>query len=271
MKKVPIAYQLYSARNDVQKDMAAVLRGVKALGYDGVEFAGFFGHSADEIREMLDQTGLIAISSHVPVADIEQDMFGTIAFHQKIGCRFIAIPYLADEYRPGAPGFAAMLKLIYRFGRLCRDAGIQLLYHNHDFEFVPFSGLYGFDFLYSAVPEDLLQTEIDVCWVHYAGEDPEKYIRKYAGRAPVIHLKDYVGRKGEGTPYGLIGQQKQADAAAFEFRPFGYGCVHAAKIVEAGVKAGAEWFVVEQDEWYQRTPLEAAAMSLATLRELGLK
>ena len=271
MKQAAIGYQLYSAREDVQKDLNGVLKTLSAMGYDGVEFAGFFGHSAEEISAMLKENHLQAISSHVPLASIEADMFGTIAYHQKIGCRYIAVPYLDDQHRPGAQGFAGVIKTINLFGRLCKKAGIQLLYHNHDFEFVQVSGLYGLDFLYEAVPAEILQTEIDTCWVKYAGEDPAAYLRKYAGRAPLVHLKDYVGKKGEGTPYGLIGQAKQADAVAFEFRPFGHGCQDAKAVVEAGLDAGAEWFIVEQDQWYNRTALEAAKMSIDTLFDLGLK
>ncbi|MDD6681957.1 MAG: sugar phosphate isomerase/epimerase [Clostridiales bacterium] len=271
MKHVPVGYQLYSAREEAQKDLAGVLKGLKEMGYDGVEFAGFYGNSAETVKQLLDENGLVAVSSHVPVASIEEDMFGTIAYHLTIGCKYIAIPYLDDAHRPGTPGFADMLKLIYKFGRLCKEAGIQLLYHNHDFEFVQLSGMYGLDFLYAAVPPCTLKTEIDTCWVKYAGEDPAAYLRKYTGRAPVVHLKDFVGRKGEGTPYGLIGQAKQADAVAFEFRPFGHGCQDAKSVVEAGIDAGAEWFVIEQDQWYNRHPLEAAKMSIDTLYDLGLK
>lgn len=272
MKHVPVGYQLYSAREDVQKDMLSVLKELKRLGYDGVEFAGFFGHTAQEVKSMLDETGLVAVSSHVPLTEIEADMFGTIAYHQQIGCQYIAVPYLDDAHRPGAAGFAKTIALIYRFGALCREAGIQLLYHNHDFEFVTLSGQYGLDFLYSAVSADILKTEVDVCWVKYAGEDPAAYLRSYTGRAPVVHLKDYVGRKGEGTPYGLIGQAKQADSnVPFEFRPFGHGSQNAKDVVEAGIDAGAQWFIIEQDQWYSRTPMEAAKMSIDTLYDLGLK
>ena len=169
MEKRPVAYQIYSARNEAAKDLLGVLRQLKAMGYDGVEFAGFYGHSAAQVKAMLEETGLVAISSHVPLAEIEADMFGVIAYHQTIGCKYIAIPYLDEQTRPGAPGFAAKLRLFQRFGRLCRQGGIQLLYHNHDFEFVTLSGLYGLDFLYQALPEELLACELDVCWVKYAG------------------------------------------------------------------------------------------------------
>ena len=271
MKKMPVGYQLYSAREMVAKDLKAVLVSLKEMGYDGVEFAGFFDYTAAEIAAMLEEVGLKAVSSHVPLASIEKDMMGTILFHKAIGCDTIVVPYLEEERRPGKPAFAKVMQSIYTFGQMCKAEGMKLLYHNHDFEFVDFSGMYGLDFLYDAIPADLLQTEIDVCWVKYSGVNPAEYIRKYTGRAPIVHLKDFVGRKGEGTPYGLIGQAKEADAVAFEFRPFGHGCQDAKAVVEAGIDAGAEWFVIEQDQWYNRHPLEAAKMSIDTLYDLGLK
>lgn len=274
MEKRPVAYQLYSARQEAEKDLDGVLGRLAAMGYDGVEFAGFYGHSAQEIKVLLEKHGLTAISSHVPFAQIEADMFGVIAYHQTIGCRFIAVPYLDEATRPGSTGFAHAIAVIHRFARLMKQAGLTLLYHNHDFEFITLSGMYGLDFLYQAVPEYLLKTELDVCWVKYAGEDPAAYIRKYAGRCPVIHLKDYVGVKRDGvTPYALIGldENQQKDVQAFEFRPVGYGCQDVASVLEAGIESGAEWFVVEQDESVGRPPLEAAQMSIDTLKKLGLK
>ena len=274
MEKRPVAYQIYSAREDAAKDLDAVLGALKGMGYDGVEFAGFYGNTAEQVKALLDKHGLKAISSHVPFVQIESDMFGVIAFHKAIGCEYIAVPYLDDQTRPGAPGFAHALKVIYKFAALLKEAGMTLLYHNHDFEFVSLSGQYGLDFLYDAVPADLLKTELDVCWVKYAGEDPANYIRKYAGRCPVVHLKDYVGRKQDGsTPYALIGldENEKKDTQAFEFRPFGYGCQNVEEVVEAGIESGAKWFIIEQDMSIGRTPLEAAEMSIGTLKKIGLK
>ena len=274
MEKRPVAYQIYSAREEAEKDLDAVLGSLKAMGYDGVEFAGFYGHTAQEVKEMLDKHGLKAISSHVAMNLIEADMFGVISYHKAIGCEYIAVPYLDDKTRPGAPGFAKALKTIYKFAGLLKEAGMTLLYHNHDFEFVTMSGQYGLDFLYDAVPADLLKTELDVCWVKYAGEDPAAYIRKYAGRCPVVHLKDFVGRKQDGsTPYALIGidENEKKDTQAFEFRPFGYGSQNAEEVVAAGIESGAKWFVIEQDLSIGRTPLEAAEMSIGTLKKIGLK
>lgn len=271
MRQLPVAYQLYSAREAAARDLNAVLQSLRKLGYDGVEFAGFYGHSAKEVKEMLDRNDLVAVSSHVPVSDIEKDMFGVIAYHQAIECSYIAVPFLDSAHRPGAPGFAQMIQMMHTFGRLCRKAGIQLLYHNHDFEFVPVCGMYGLDFLYAAVDEKILKTEIDVCWVKYAGVDPAEYLRKYTGRAPIVHMKDYVGQKTGGTPYGLLGQAKQADAVPFAYKPLGYGCQDMQAVTQAAVDAGAKWLVVEQDECYDQDPMEDARKSMETLRGLGVK
>ncbi|MHC1785967.1 MAG: sugar phosphate isomerase/epimerase family protein [Christensenellales bacterium] len=267
-----IAYQLYSARDEASKDLRSILKTLRQQGYEGVEFAGFYGHSAVEIKALLEETGLEAASSHVPLALMKEDPFGVLSFHQKIGCKYIAIPYLEEKDRPGAPGFAGVIRFIYSFARLCRKAGIQLCYHNHDFEFERVSGVYGLDFLYEAVPANLLMTELDTCWVKYAGVDPASYLKQYSGRAPVVHIKDFVGFKGEVSPYHLIGLKDNPDAAIaqFSYRPFGHGVQDAKGVVESALSAGARWLIIEQDESPDRPPMAASAMSIATLKQLGM-
>jgi len=274
MKRIPIGYQLYSARQQAAEDLPGVLFALAEMGYDGVEFAGFYGRGADEISALLADAGLQAVSSHVPLAEIEGNMQAVVDYHRAIGCGCIAVPYLPEERRPGTPGFASVLRAIAAFAPLCRETGIRLLYHNHDFEFVPFSGMYALDFLYEAFDPALLQTEIDTCWVRYAGEDPCAYLRKYAGRAPLVHLKDYVGRREGGKPpYGLLGQRElhQNGGIDFAFRPFGCGCQDAPAVVRAAIDAGAEWLIIEQDQSPDRPPLEDARLSLDTLRKIGVK
>lgn len=270
MKLCPIGYELYSAREEAAKDLDAVLSRLSALGYEGVEFAGFYGHSAKDIRHMLKKHHLKALASHVPVAEIEKDMQAVIDYHLEIGCDYIAVPYLDEQSRPGTPRFADILQLMYRFGRKCRKAGLHLLYHNHDFEFVELSGMTALDFIYAAIPENLLGCEIDTCWVRYSGVDPAEYLRKYKGRCPVVHVKDFTGRRTENPPYALIGLENSAPAedGAFSFQPVGYGCQDIPAIVAAAMESGAKWLVVEQDESKDRPPLEAAKLSLETLEKL---
>ena len=143
-----IGYQLYSARDAAERDLEGTLKAIKEMGYDGIELAGLYGKSAAQFRSALDKAGIRAVSAHVPLKEIEQDMFKTISDYKYLGCEYIAVPYTDETSRPGGSGFARALNTIAKFGRLCREAGLTLLYHNHDFEFVKISGVYGLDFIY---------------------------------------------------------------------------------------------------------------------------
>jgi sugar phosphate isomerase/epimerase len=147
---------------------------------------------------------------------------------------------------------------------------MQLLYHNHDFEFIKLDGKYALDILYDEVPAEYLQTELDVCWVNVGGEDPAKYLKKYAGRAPVVHIKDFYGERSEDM-YELIGIEKKAPKKPgnFEFRPVGSGLQNIPAILEAADAAGAAWLIVEQDEPSMGlAPLECAKKSIDYLKSI---
>ena len=150
--------------------------------------------------------------------------------------------------------------------------GLQLLYHNHDFEFLKIDGEYALDILYNTIPAELLATEIDTCWVNVGGEEPSAYVEKYSGRAPIVHLKDFSGSKGNGPLYKLIGIEEEETEKAentFEFRPVGYGCQDWKKIIASAEKAGAGWVVVEQDDPSMgKTPIECAQSSIEYLKTI---
>lgn len=250
---LPIALQLYSVRDFMEKDFEGTLKKVKEMGYEGVEFAGLYDRDPHEIRALLDEIGLTAISAHVAADTLLADLDGQLAAYQTLGCRFIALPWSAEEYRPGAAKFPVLIEQAKTIGAAAKKYGITLLYHNHDFEFVPLNGKPGLDVLYEEVPADLLETELDTCWVQVAGQDPASYVRKYTGRAPVVHLKDFLlaGQKPK-QMYELIGveQKKEEDEAAgtFEFRPLGCGLLDVPAVLAAAQDAGTQWVVVEQDQ-----------------------
>ncbi|MBQ1985501.1 MAG: sugar phosphate isomerase/epimerase, partial [Clostridia bacterium] len=144
--------------------------------------------------------------------------------------------------------------------------------HNHDFEFVKMeNGQYALDYMYDEIPASLLQTELDICWVKVAGEEPVEYINKYAGRAPVVHLKDFYKEGKPANMYELIGieTEKVEETGKFEFRPVGYGMQNIPPVLEAAVAAGANWVVVEQDQAYERAPIDAVTLSREYLKTLG--
>jgi len=267
--KLPIALQLYSIRNIAENNFAEALLETKKLGYDAVEYAGFFGISPNEVKKMTEDAGLAPVSAHVPYYDMLREPEKVMSDCAAAGCCYVAVPYLTPECRPGSEGFSETLKGIAKIARAAKSAGLTLLYHNHDFEFMRINGEYALDILYNTVPADLLMTEIDTCWVKVGGENPAEYIKKYTGRAPLVHLKDYVSSGKGGKMYKLIGidDDDNEKASDFGFRPIGYGCQNFSEIIKASENAGSEWVVVEQDEPSSgKTSLECAKMSIDWLK-----
>ena len=272
-EKTPIGVQLYSVRGDMENDFYGTLKAVKEMGYDGVEFAGLFGNSPEQVKAWCEELELNPISAHVPLVDMIDDLDAVINAYKVIGCKYLVVPYVTEERRPGAEQFEETVQAIAKIGEKVHEAGLTLLYHNHDFEFKTLEdGSYGLDYLYETVPADFLQTELDLCWVKYAGVEPADYLRKYSGRAPVVHFKDYFfeGPK-EGDPYALIGldEDKEQPKSAFEFRPVGCGLQDVPSLLEAFKDAGSEWIIVEQDEPSMGlTPLQSIKKSICNLHHL---
>lgn len=267
---LPIAIQIYSVRDAAAADFRGTLEKIKAMGYDGVEFAGLYGYSAKEVKAMCEEIGLVPVSAHVPYYDMVADPKGVLSAYAEIGCKYVAIPYLTPECRPGTDGFAEVVKNAAMLGEVAKELGMYLLYHNHDFEFDKIDGKYALEVLYDTVSAHLLGTELDTCWVRVGGEEPSAYVRKFAGRAPVVHLKDYAGGKSANM-YELIGieSEKKADDTPFEFRPVGFGVQNIPAIVAAAEFAGAQWLVVEQDQPSMGLdPLSCAQRSIDYLRSL---
>lgn len=268
MSSLPIAVQVYSVRDAASADLYDTLKQIKAMGYDGVEFAGLYGHAPAEIKEWCSEIGLTPISAHVPFADMLTNPMGVLSQYAEIGVKYVAVPYLVPEHRPDHANFPYVVEFINILCKAAKSLGMTMLYHNHDFEFIKVDGKYALDILYDTIPADLLETELDTCWVNVGGENPAEYIKKYSGRAPVVHLKDFAGEKSEDM-YELIGIEKKAPArpSNFEFRPVGKGNQDFPAILEAAKAAGAEWVVVEQDQATMGlTPLESIKVSIDYLK-----
>lgn len=268
LTKLPVAIQVFSVRDDAQADFKGTMQRLKDAGYEGVELAGLYGQTPAEVRKALDEVGIPAVSAHVPYVELLADPEKTIAAYQEIGCEYIAFPYLNDDVRHGTPVFEDTLKHMRHICEVAKKMGMPMLYHNHDFEFIKLeNGQYGLDYMYEKIPAELLQTELDTCWVNVAGENPSAYIRKYAGRCPVVHLKDFYKEGHASNMYELIGiAEKKETQGVFEFRPVGHGMQDMPSIVKAAEESGTKWLVVEQDRSVGRTPMEAALLSIQYLK-----
>ena len=245
MKQWPIAIQVYSVREQAEQDFAGTMRALKEMGYDGVELAGTYGMSAVEVKAILDEIGLELVSAHVGPDLLEQEEI--LADYAATGMKYIVIPWFpAPKDEKELENAVAKIRGI---AERCRAHGMQLLYHNHDFELETVGGRCILDAYYEDIPADLLQTELDMCWVNVGGKEPAAYLRKYSGRAPVVHLKDFTGSKSANM-YGLIDSKDSQTGAptTFEFRPVGYGRQEIPELVKAAEDAGSHWLIVEQDE-----------------------
>jgi len=253
MNKPVVALQLYTVRDFATKDLAGTLAKVKAMGYDAVELAGTYDLPTETFKKHLEDAGLDAVSAHVPVTAFEADAEGTVKMYKALGCKLISIPWLPIEALPGGQDYDKTLATITKAGKLCKDHGLQLGYHNHEFEFKTLPcGTFILDALFEATTPDILQAQIDTGWVLAAGQDPSQYTKKYAGRCPSVHLKDIVKVNGK-----------------FEDRPIGQGSQDIPSVTKAAQEAGASIFVVELDEAVNITSLDAAKQSRVYLKEIG--
>lgn len=224
-----IGLQLYTVREHLERDFEGTLRKVAELGYQGVEFAGFYDRSAEQVQEILRETGLTAIGAHTPYNRLKEALEEELTFNKAIGSRYIVVPYLAEEDRNRWPEVIEDLK---KFGERCKEEDLVLCYHNHDFELtLQLDGKPVLDAIYEQVPESLLQVELDSCWVRFAGADPLEYIATYRGRLPLVHWKDLV-KKADGSPDTV---------------ELGRGEIAITEIGDAAIAAGAKWLIVEQD------------------------
>lgn len=263
-----IAYQLYSARLEAEKDLKSLLLSLKQIGYEAVEFAGFFDFSSTEILSFLKEAELEAISSHVPLTELRERLDSVIRFHKEIGCKRIVIPYLEEKDRPPRESFEAFVEFAKKLQAELSKEGIELYYHNHDFEFVQHGGVFALDYLYDKVPN--LKCELDTCWIKFALQNPIDYLNKYKGRYDIVHLKDFICDDFSSSPYKLLNSDKNdaAKSSNFKFMPFGYGIQDCMSLVKASVLNGTEYLIVEQDEAYDTPNLKAAEMSYNTIKDI---
>ena len=249
MNKNQIALQLYSVRDLAQQDMLGTLRRIGAIGYPAVEFAGYGGVPTAEIRALLDSLGMQTAGVHVPLADLQNKPEQVFADLHTLGCQYAVVPWVAEEYRGSDAAVQQLAGILNDLGARCRAEGLQLAYHNHNFEFAAGDGPTMWDRLTAATDPDLVALELDVYWATFAGADPLALIDRYGPRLALLHLKD------------MTADETRA------YAPIGTGTMPWPEILAAGAAAGVNWYIVEQDK--SSDPLADTALSLRHLQELA--
>lgn len=196
MFKIPFACQMYSVHKSLAKDFEGTTRAVAAIGYKGVEFFGGLTRPAEEIKKLIDETGLQIIGWHSNINDFSDENFAaTVAYHKAIGNTSVVVPGLPAEMTESA---AAWHKTAARFTEISRrlaDEGMVTGYHNHYTEFTPVDGEIPWDILAAETPKEFI-LQIDNGNAMHGGADPMVYLKKYPGRAKSFHFKPYSATKG---------------------------------------------------------------------------
>jgi sugar phosphate isomerase/epimerase len=230
MKKSQIGIQLYTLREQTAKDFDGTLSKVAAAGYPGVEFAGFQGHSAKDIRGLLDSHGLKAFSAHIPVTEFEASIDQVIENLHTIGAEWGVIPWIGPDDRSVA-AFEKLGEKFNQYGEKLQAANLKFGYHNHNFEFEETSdaGKTIFDTLLEITEPGTVSFELDAFWAEVGGYDAAEVIRTNADRIRLVHLKD------------ASRDDPRKDV------PFGEGVLDWGAILSASDRAGVEYYITEQD------------------------
>ncbi len=241
-----IGLQLYTVRDAMQKDPAGTLAKVAQIGYntlEGASYTGsqkFYGMEAKAFANLLKTNKLIMPSSHYRLGEEKtngQNTQGTMLYGWEkavedasaVDIKYMVCAYLSAEERGGLDHYKKLAVEFNKAGELCKKAGIQFCYHNHDFEFDKQDGQYPYDILLNETDKSLVKMEMDIYWVSRAGMDPIALIDKHPGRFPLWHLKDM-----DNTPQRA-------------FTEVGNGTINFKKILAQADKAGLKYFFVEQD------------------------
>lgn len=234
-----LAIQLYTVRSAVSKDLEKTLERLAVLGFKNLEIYGyngnFFGKNRNEFKSILKNTGLKVISSHhrTGMTDKEngtllQNWDKTLEDLNFIGAKYAVCSYLPEAERT-IDSYHKLPQVLESAGKVSKQNGIQLAYHNHDFEFLKMDEENSFyDFILKNTSSDLVKMELDLYWITKAGLDPITYFEKYPKRFPLWHVKDM-----------------KPDTK--DFTEVGNGSIDFKRIFKAKEKAGLEHWFVEQD------------------------
>lgn len=257
MTSYQIGAQMYSLRNLCQEPgtMLSAMKVLKDGGYNICQLSGFNkDFTAEQLKEMLDISGLKSPSTHVSFQQMEEDLNKVIQFHKTIECPYPGVGAMPGEFRGSVEGFRAFAKRAGEIARRMEDQGQHFIYHTHHFEFQRLEdGRFGMDILLEEAPKEL-QIELDVFWAQAGGQNVLEWIKKLEGRMDIIHFKD-MGIAFNGLP----------------IVPIGEGSMDFASIMKAAEEIGVKYAFIEQDTApdYPCGPVACMMKSKRTLEKLG--
>jgi sugar phosphate isomerase/epimerase len=258
--KKSVGLQLYSLRDELPKDVKGTIAKVAKAGFKEVETYGFsikdqfWGLTPAEFKKLLDDNGLKAPSGHYGLGSYltdgnTEELKAAIAAAKVLGSEYVTIPWLDESIRKNADDYKKIAVKINEAGKLAKEAGIRLAYHNHNFEFEKQGDTTGYEILLKGTDKDLVDFELDLYWVVRSGNDPIKLFKENPGRFTMWHVKDM-----DKTDPAL---NAEVGTGSINFKP----------IFADAKLSGMKHFFVEHETNYKPNPMESVAASCAYIKK----
>jgi sugar phosphate isomerase/epimerase len=265
-----LGIQLYSIRDDMKSDPLGSLKKVAAMGYKHVEHANYvnrklYGYSAVEFKKILDSLGLKMPSGHTVMGkqhwdaaknDFTDEWKMTVEDAATLGQQIVISPWLDESLRKTYDDMKRYMDVFNKSGELCKKSGMKCGYHNHDFEFSQkLNGITVFDILLQNTDPSLVVQQLDIGNMYNAGAKALDIMKKYPGRFESMHVKDEIKSTGGHDPY--------------ESTILGKGVIPVKEIIDLGRKSGTKHFIIEQESYQGKTPMESITEDLKIMKKWG--
>lgn len=266
-----VAVQLYCVRNDMENDPLGTLTQLANMGYTHVEHANyvdrkFYGWPASEFKKVLDDLGLQMPSGHTVLGtahwnaaskDFTDSWKYTIEDAATMGQKFVVSPWLDTSLRDSYDNLMAFLEVFNKCGELCQRSGMKFGYHNHDFEFSEkLNGEVMFDLMLQHTDPDKVVIQLDMGNMYIAGAKAKDIVLKYPGRFDTVHVKDMIESQSE-------------EEAGYESTILGEGLVGTREVTDLSREQGAWLFIIEQESYQGKAPLECMKEDLEIMNQWG--
>ena len=265
-----LGIQLYSVRDDMGKDSLATLKAISNIGYKYVEHANyidrkFYKYAPADFRKVLDDNGLNMASGHTVMGKQHWDMAKndfTDAWKHTVedaaiaGQKFVISPWLDGSMRTNIDEFKRYMDVFNKSGELCKKSGMKFGYHNHDFEFTTvLDGKKLYDLILANTDPALVAQQLDIGNLYNGGAIAADIVKQYPGRFELMHVKDEIKT--------TTGTEK------YESTILGEGIVNTKSVIESGRGGGTRYFIVEQESYQGKSPLDCAREDFKIMKKWG--
>ena len=237
--KGPLGLQLYSLREQFNKDVPGTLKQVREFGFHDVELAGTYGKSPEEFRALLAANQLNAVAGHFSYERFRDDPAGVAKEAKALGLKYAGLAWIPHTGPFTEETARETAKVFNRAGEALAKQGVKFYYHNHGYEFVPHGDGTLFDLLVTETKPEFVSFQMDVMWAVFPGQDPVKLMEKHGSRWALMHVKDL--KKGVATGSLAGGTDTKNDVVV------GTGQVDWPASLRAAKKAGVKYYFIEDE------------------------